>query len=100
MNADLVAVKENRESNAQTTKSSLKNRSASAGKKVSFTPGVKGSEGEKKVAGARPTSAIPRGKGTAKGVKPRTKKVDAKKEQPEAAAPEAKKDERSPEEIY
>ena len=58
----------------------MKNRSASAGKKVSFTAGVKGAEGEKKASGARPTSAAPKGKGTVKGGKSRTKKADAKKE--------------------
>ena len=78
----------------------MKNRSASAGKKVTFTPGVKGAEGEKKAGGARPTSAAPKGKGTTKGAKPRAKKPDPKKEEPELAAPEEKKDERSPEEIY
>ena len=78
----------------------MKNRSASAGKKVTFTPGVKGAEGEKKAGGARPTSAAPKGKGVAKGAKPRAKKADSKKEEPESAAPEETKDERSPEEIY
>ena len=99
LNADLGEVKENRESNAQAAKSSLK-RTASAGKRVSFTPGVKGAAGEKKAAGVRPSSAIPKGKGTGKGAKPRAGKADARTGQPEAAAPDAKKEERSPEEIY
>ena len=73
-------MKENQQSNnVQSKKSSLKTRSASASKKVTFNQGER-VDPEKKSPAKRPTSAAQKGKTASKIPRPRQKKEGNKEE--------------------